>query len=193
VDAAGKQLFRHYTIVNGVRTESGTTTTPSDADFGVIGNANPKFNLGLHGNGNWARVDLSFLVRAVGGNKVFNNTALVYATKGNALQGKNFLKSALTDGIGINEPAIFSSRYIEDGSFVRLQNVTVGYNFVMPGGGARSRTARVYLSGDNLLLHTKYTGYDPEVFTDAGLASRGVDYLTYPRARTFTSGLRVGL
>jgi len=52
-------------------------------------------------------------------------------------------------------------------------------------------TARAYLSGDNLLLFTPYSGYDPEVFVDAGLASRGIDYLVYPRARTFTSGLRV--
>jgi iron complex outermembrane receptor protein len=53
----------------------------------------------------------------------------------------------------------------------------------------------VYLSGDNLLLFTPYSGYDPEVFVDAsvdGAATRGIDYLTYPRARTFTVGAHVG-
>ena len=52
-------------------------------------------------------------------------------------------------------------------------------------------TTRVYVSGDNLLLFTPYTGYDPEVFVDAGIATRGIDYLTYPRARTFTLGAHV--
>ena len=49
-------------------------------------------------------------------------------------------------------------------------------------------STRVYLSGDNLLLFTPYKGYDPEVFVAAGLASRGVDYVTYPRPRTVTLG-----
>jgi len=56
-------------------------------------------------------------------------------------------------------------------------------------GGAR--TTRVYVSGDNLLLLTGYSGYDPDVYTDAGLATRGLDYLSYPRPRTFTAGVHV--
>ena len=52
------------------------------------------------------------------------------------------------------------------------------------------RATRVYASGDNLLLFTKYSGYDPEVFTSAGLASRGVDFLAYPPTRNFTIGAR---
>jgi iron complex outermembrane receptor protein len=72
-----------------------------------------------------------------------------------------------------------------------LQNVTVGYTFDLPRFTGTARGTRVYLSGDNLLLSTPYTGYDPEVYTDAGLASRGIDYLHYPRARTFTGGFRV--
>jgi iron complex outermembrane receptor protein len=126
---------------------------------------------------------------------VFNNTALVYGTKGNAKSSRNFLASALADPTGINEPAIFSSRWIENGRFIRLQNMTVGYTFQLPLIGGEGRTARVYLSGDNLLLFTPYSGYDPEVFVDAsvdGAATRGIDYLTYPRARTFTVGAHVG-
>lgn len=139
----------------------------------------------------WAKIDLSFLINREAGQKVFNNTALVYSTKGNALTDKNFLISALTDPIGISEPAIYSSRWIEDGSFTRLQNVTIGYTFDLPKFTGTARNSRVYLSGDNLLLFTGYTGYDPEVFTSAGLATRGIDYLHYPRPRTITGGLRV--
>ena len=121
----------------------------------------------------------------------FNNTALVYSTKSNALQGKNFLSTALNDPTGIKEPAIFSSRWIEKGTYLRLQNLTVDYQLTLPGfAGARS--ARAYVSGDNLLLLTGYKGYDPEVQAGyQGLGVRGVDYLSYPRPRTITGGLRV--
>jgi iron complex outermembrane receptor protein len=114
----------------------------------------------------------------------------VYSTKGNALQDKNFLKSALSDPIGIKEPAIFSSKWIEDGSYVRLQNITVGYTFNFTRFGANLRDTRLYLSGDNLILMSDYSGLDPEVHAESGLASRGIDYLSYPRPRTFTAGIR---
>ena len=55
-----------------------------------------------------------------------------------------------------------------------------------------ARNARLYVTGDNLLMSTDYTGYDPEAFTSAGLASRGVDYLNYPNPRTVSLGLRLG-
>jgi TonB-dependent starch-binding outer membrane protein SusC len=158
----------------------------------VLGDANPDFSMGLTSRFNWGRFDASFLLRGEFGQEVFNNGALVYSTKSNALQDKNFLKAALTDPIGISEPAIYSSRWIEDGSFLRLQNLTLGYTLDVPGffRGA-ARPIRLYVSGDNLFLITDYTGYDPEVHTDAGLAARGIEYVTYPRARTFTAGARV--
>jgi iron complex outermembrane receptor protein len=74
---------------------------------------------------------------------------------------------------------------------VRLQNVTVGYTVDLPSRFRSVRSARVYVSGDNLLLMSDYSGYDPEVFVSSGLASRGIDYLTYPRARIFTTGVRL--
>jgi len=64
--------------------------------------------------------------------------------------------------------------------------MTVGYT--LPTRLTRGRSTRVYLSGDNLLLFSDYKGYDPEVHVQNGLASRGIDYLTYPRTRTFTIG-----
>jgi TonB-dependent starch-binding outer membrane protein SusC len=194
--ATGQQEFNKYTVTrdaagneNG-RTVSGKTTSPSGDDFVVIGNANPSFSLGLRSNATWHGFDASWLWRAEQGRDVFNNTSLIYGAKSNVTQDRNILRSALNDPTGITEPALYSSRWIEDGSFFRLQNVTVGYSFKLPysNGG---RTARVFVSGDNLLLFTPYSGYDPEVFTDAGLASRGIDYLAYPRARVFTTGFRV--
>jgi iron complex outermembrane receptor protein len=189
VDAQGRQTFACKSTSTGC--VNGITFSPTGDDEGIIGNANPSFTLGLRSNGAWGHLDASWLWRGEFGREVFNNTALVYSTKGNALQSKNFLRAALSDPTGLREPAIYSSRWIENGRFIRLQNATVGYTFTLPGTFG-VRTTRVYLSGDNLLLFTPYTGYDPEVFVDAGTASRGIDYLTYPRARTFTFGAHVG-
>lgn len=190
VNAQGKQEFACAQASTGC--VNGRTTSPLANDYQVLGRADPNFIAGLTSQVNWGNVDFSFLFRTEVGGKVFNNTALVYSTKGNALQNKNFLVSALNDPTGIREPAIYSSRWLESRTFGRLQNVTLGYTFGVPGQAIRD--ARVYVSGDNLLLITNYSGYDPEVFVDAsqnGLPSRGIDYLTYPRPRTITAGVRV--
>jgi iron complex outermembrane receptor protein len=198
INAQGQQVFNKYTVTRDAqgreltRTLSGTTLAPTGDDEMIIGNANPSFSMGFHSNLTWNKFDASWNWRGEFGRDVFNNTALVYSTKGNAKQGRNFLASALDDPTGIEEPSIYSSRWIEDGSFVRLQNLTVGYTFNLPQ--LSGRATRVYVSGDNLLLFTGYTGYDPEVFTDAnqdGIGTRGIDYLTYPRARTITTGVRL--
>jgi iron complex outermembrane receptor protein len=189
---AGQQIFRCKPTSAGCT--NGETTAPTDADREVVGSANPDFMIGVSNNAMWGRFDASWLWRGEFGGKVFNNTALVYRTKGAARQGRNFLAAALTDPDTLFEPAKFSTRWIEDRTFVRLQNVTVGYNFNLPPRFGGGRGTRVYVSGDNLLLFTKYSGYDPDVFVRAdetyGGVTRGLDYLTYPRARTFTIGAR---
>ena len=184
---AGQQIFRcktpSTTCVNG------ETTSPTDEDREVIGSANPDFSLGVSNNARWGSIDASWLWRGEFGGKVFNNTALVYQTKSNVTQGRNFLAAALEDPDAITEPAKFSSRWIEDRSFVRLQNITVGYQ--VPARFVRGRATRLFVSGDNLLLFSDYSGYDPEVFVATGMASRGIDYLTYPRARSYTLGANI--
>lgn len=189
VDAQGKQLFACATP--SASCVSGQTLTPLASDYQIIGNAYPDFSLGLRSNVTFGKLDISVQLRGVFGQDVFNNTALVYSTKGNALQGKNFLRDALTDPIDIREPAIYSSRWVEGASFVRLQNITVGYAFNLPGPPGAPRSARAYISGDNLLLLTGYSGLDPEVHANVGIASVGIDYLTYPRPRTLTAGVQL--
>ena len=192
VDANGKQLYACTSAttgcVNGVTTLGAGT---AEADYRIIGNANPDFTLGFHSEVNWNRFDLSFLIRAAVGQDVFNNTALVYSTKSDALQDKNFLRSALSDPTGLHEPAIYSSKWVENASFVRLQNITIGYDLNLPMLTRSARSARLYVSADNLILLTGYSGLDPEVYTTNGLATRGLDYLTFPRPRTITGGLRL--
>jgi iron complex outermembrane receptor protein len=134
------------------------------------------------------------LLRWEQGGMVFNNTALVYSTKSNALQDKNFLASALDDGTDITQPAIYSSRWLESRSFLRLQNITVGFTFTLPGFlSGLGNNARLYASADNLFVLSGYSGYDPEVnFGPNGdyIGVRGFDYLSYPRQRVFTTGVR---
>jgi TonB-dependent starch-binding outer membrane protein SusC len=193
-NAAGNQTFVKYNVTRDAqgketsRVANGVTSNPTGDDFVVIGNANPNFSLGLRSNASWKGFDASWLWRMEQGRDVFNNTALASSSKSNALQDRNFLRSALSTPESVFEPVLYSSRWIEDGSFIRLQNVTLGYSFTLP---FTDRPIRAYVAGDNLLLFTRYTGYDPEVFVDAGLASRGVDYLAYPRARTLLTGLRI--
>lgn len=198
VNSAGKQQFNKYKVTRNAsgnetgRALDGLTTTPGSDDNVILGSANPKFSTGVRTSGSWGNFDFNSLIRADVGQKVFNNTALVYGTKSNVLTNLNFLRSALNDGVAIGEPAVFSSRYVESGSFLRVANITVGYNFKLKGLTSKGQNMRVYLSGDNLLMVSDYKGYDPEVHAAAGLAARGVDYLAYPRARTFTTGVRIG-
>ena len=189
VNSAGQQLFNDYDA-NGNIVGEITAASLGPEDRVPIGDANPDFNLGLRSQMTWGRLDARFLVRAKQGQDVLNNTALVFATKSAVTQGNNFLASALDDATSVKEPAIFSSRFIEDGSFIRLENITVGYTFDLPRSIGSGRTARVYISADNLFLITGYSGYDPETHTETGVASRGIDWLSYPRARRFTTGVR---
>ena len=208
VDEQGRQLFNQYEVQRDAggneigRTLIGTTLVPGGDDKVVIGDANPSFGLGLNSSLTWGKLDASFLLVSEVGQDVLNNTALVYSSKSNVLQDKNFLKSALDDPIGILEPAILSDLWIEDGSYLRLQNLTVGYSFRFG-----STTLRAYVAGDNLFLITGYSGYDPQVFTGTdtgrepaegagvglGRSTPGMDWLSYPRARTFLFGINFGI
>ncbi len=203
VDAQGKQLFNQYQVTrdedgNEIGRELiGTTTVPTGDDKTVIGDATPSFGLGLNSNLTWGKLDASFLMVSEVGQDVLNNTALVYATK-TAAPSFNFLRSALDDGIGIGEAAILSDRWIEDGSYLRLQNLSVGYTFRLSGTGM----VRVYAAGDNLFLITSYSGYDPQVYTGSdtgrepdglGRSTPGIDWMSYPRARTFSFGVNFNI
>ena len=189
VNEQGKQVF--FCKKERPECVNGETTVPAGDDDQILGDASPDFGLGLTSNGRWGNFDASWLWRGEFGGDVFNNTALVYQTKSNVTQDRNFLKDALDDPDAVGEPAIYSSRWIESRTFVRLQNVTLGYTFDASSVSRFSRSMRLFVSGDNLLLLSGYNGYDPEVFVSRGLAARGIDYVTFPRARTFTTGFQI--
>ncbi|WP_448520179.1 SusC/RagA family TonB-linked outer membrane protein [Rhodoflexus sp.] len=153
----------------------------------VLGNPNPRLTYGINNSFRYKNLDVSFFLQGVQGVEVFNNTALEYTLKNNVFTNINMLREALTDGTNLQETPKFSDRWIEDGSFLRLQNATVGYTFDVSKVNWLSNL-RAYVTGQNLFIITKYSGLDPEV----AAAFPGYDYANYPRARTFMVGLSIG-
>jgi TonB-dependent starch-binding outer membrane protein SusC len=159
---------------------------------GIIGNAQPNFIFGFNNTVQYKKWDLMFNIRGSEGNDVLNLTALNLSYLNN-LPGKNVLASAMEAGVARNQPKNYSSRWIEDGSFVRLDNLTLGYTFGMAKVPFLNN-ARLFMTGQNLFVITNYSGLDPEVNSDvtgSGVAPLGIDYLGYPRARTVSFGASV--
>jgi len=158
-----------------------------------LGSALPDYTFSLTSKLEFKKFDFSMLWYGQSGNKVYNNTANALFTKTALNSGQNVTKKVMnSDESGSNANA-FSSRFVEDGAFLRLSNVTLGYTLNTETVSWLSK-ARIYVTGNNLLLITGYNGYDPEVNTDAsenGVPSMGIDFTSYPRARTFTFGVNL--
>jgi len=104
------------------------------------------------------------------------------------------LREATTRGVSRNQTAQFSSLWIQDGSYMRLDNLSIGYTFNTDNISFLSR-ARLYITGQNLFVITNYSGFDPEVRTNTNRGNTppiGVDYLAYPRPRVFMIGVSLG-
>ena len=158
----------------------------TDADRQVVGNAYPKFQMSFNNNFTWKNFDLSVQLRGSYGNDVLNIHRCYYDNL-SYLGGKNTLKMALKNPNYKGGPD-YSSRYVEDASFIKLDNLTVGYTFKF--NKPFINTLRLHVTGQNLLTITKYKGVDPEVAM-LGLAP-GVDsYYYYPRTRIFTFGANI--
>jgi iron complex outermembrane receptor protein len=186
------------------RTEDGTTTDPGVAMDTHLGNPIPDVAYSLNLDFRYRSFDVSAFFRGEQGREVFNNTGLVYTSKSRLAQGINMLEPALTDGTTTNHTATYSSRWVQDASFFRLDKLSVGYNLANAFGNALAdvRRARLFASADNLFVLTPYSGYDPELntntsgeglgFRNLATPARGIDWTSYPRPRTFTVGLDLG-
>ncbi len=165
----------------------------SGADTSMyLGNPQPKYIWSITNNFSYKNFDLSIFIEGVHGNKIFNNTALLM-DKTNLNQASNALSYYVDDKASFSNIPTVSDRYIEDGSYARLSNVTLGYNINLSKTNLISKI-RIYVSGSNLLLLTKYKGYDPDVSSSAddnGVNSFGIDITSYPKSRTFMAGLDV--
>ncbi|MDC6367629.1 MULTISPECIES: TonB-dependent receptor [Flavobacteriaceae] len=151
----------------------------------VIGDANPDLVFGFNNTFRFNRFDANINLRGTIGNDLYNNTRAEFSYI-SQFPGVNVLRSAFDTGASREQVAQYSSQWIEDASFLRLDNVTLGYNFNTDNSKIFKK-ARVYVSGSNLFVITGYTGYDPEVRT----RSVGIDYLVYPRPRIFQIGTSI--
>lgn len=169
---------------NGLETYLDVDGVPG-ADEVVIGQIDPDFIFGFNNNFTYKKFDATINFRGSIGNDLYNNTEAEFSYPSSA-PGINVLESVLSTEASRQQNAEFSSRWIQDASFLRLDNISIGYNFDVSKVGFIKK-ARLYVSGKNLFVLTSYSGYDPEVSTRGG----GIDYLSYPRPRTFIIGASI--
>jgi len=188
--AAGQPLFSFFLRPFGGFDANGNSIYPKGDFQQFMGySALPTLTGGLTNNFKYKNLDLSFFFNGVFGNYIYNNTDNAYFTQGALNNGRNVTYNVVGNGEGAYNAPDVSSRFIQKGDFVRLQNLTLGYN--VPTKGKVLSGLRIFFAGQNLLTFTKYTGQDPEVNTNKtlnGISSLGIDYQAYPRARTFTLG-----
>ncbi len=173
------------------------------SEYRIVGAAQPDFQYGFTANATWKNFDVSVFLRGEQGRDIYNNTGLVYTSKNLANTNVNFLEEALNDPTPLAEAPQYSSRWIQDASFLRVENFTVGYTLSNVTALSRVvgtiRRARIYVAANNLFVFTSYSGWDPEVNTEASastgnisILSLGIDYTNYPRPRTVTAGISLG-
>ncbi|WP_291908659.1 SusC/RagA family TonB-linked outer membrane protein [Chitinophaga sp. CB10] len=156
-------------------------------------NPNPKTMLGINSQVMYRKFTFAFSSHGAFGYQVYNNTANTVLPIGN-LGSRNIAKSLLGNGESLANPITVSSRYLENGNFLKLDNVTLSYTF--GDVGRVFKNATISVTGQNLFVITKYTGFDPEVNTDKsvnGVTSFGIEYSPYPTARSVMFGLSFSL
>ncbi|GAB3163299.1 SusC/RagA family TonB-linked outer membrane protein [Telluribacter humicola] len=163
----------------------------------VTGNPNPNFIFGASTNVNYKNFDFSAFLSGSQGNDIYNVSRLSFE---NPLGQRNLFKGVVDRWTPTNPSNQYVSASVagrlpitdypmEDGSYVRLKNITLGYTLPAIKGISR---ARIYVSANNLLTLTKYSGFDPEVNTYAGSNTAiGIDNLVYPQAKSFLGGIQV--
>ncbi|MDX2247512.1 MAG: TonB-dependent receptor [Bacteroidia bacterium] len=177
-------------------------------DRTFLGSYLPKFSYGLNWTGNYKNFDFTLYIQGVYGNKVYNGTKVIG-------QGMLRLFNASTDVLDAwtpqntdtdvpraisgdpNQNSRTSDRFLEDGSYLRVKNFSIGYTIPQSKIGDLTGNVlnriRIYVSSQNLLTFTKYTGYDPEVGSRFGaLLTQGIDYGQFPQARTLMAGINLG-
>lgn len=177
------------------------TTNPQDADRQVLGNAQPKVTYGWNNTVRWKNLDITLFLRGVIGNKILNFTrwhntpegpvasrdynVFVYDLKGNNGADKN-------GGAVFADINNFSDYWLEDGSYLKCDNLTIGYTFPFKDN-KYIRSIRLTATGQNLFKITAYSGQDPEVST-TNVWSAGIDYESfYPKTASCMLGLNINL
>lgn len=168
-----------------------------------LGNSQPKFTYGFSSTLKYKDFDLFFLLQGSYGNKLFNQFEQIIEKPTLALNAAGALanrwSATNTNGTiprAINSPVPqIIDRYVEDASYLRLKNLTLGYN--LPQSlitKIHVKQLRFYVGAQNLFTITHYTGYDPEAnFFDSDNTKQGIDFGVYPSVKTFLAGINLTL
>lgn len=175
-------------------------------DRTIIGNNQPKFIYGFTNSFSYKGFELNVVFNGVQGGKILNLSRRFFE---NLEGGQNNLTTVLDRWRSADQPGngivpransrstgqnnAVSSRWVEDGSFLRIQNLTLGYKIPQTLlDKVKFQSARIYVSAQNLVTWSKYLGYNPEVSGYENALTSGVDYGSYPLAKTFIIGLNLG-
>lgn len=175
----------------------GYTSDPSEDDRQVLGNAQPAVTYGWNNTIKWRDLDITIFFRGVIGNKLLNVTRWAYGSQ-SSMSNNVFMYDVINNprnnpsGVTYANKGAFSNYYLEDGSYLKLDNITVGYTWHFKENKYIS-SLRLYGTAQNLFTVTKYSGQDPEVNT-ANVWSAGIDYTSfYPRTASCMVGLHLNL
>jgi outer membrane receptor protein involved in Fe transport len=173
-------------------------------DRTVIGQAQPKFTLGFTNNFTYSKFDLSIFFQGSFGNDIYNATRIdlegMFDSKNQSTAVLNRwtptnIYTDIPKAVGKNNVnnVYNSTRFVEDGSYLRLKSITLSYKVIENAMKIKGISKlSVYITGQNLLTFTKYTGFDPEVSAYGNNATEmGIDYGTYPQAINIIGGINV--
>lgn len=174
--------------------KDGVTT---DKDRIAAGKALPDLLYNVFGGASYKGFDLDVNFNGVSGNKIYDFTANTNFIKVRLAKSSNTTREAIAEPKeSVSNAAQVSTRYLKNGSYLRLNNIVLSYNFNTSTLGISkwAKTLRLSVTGQNLFVITDYDGYDPEVNADRnlnGITSYGIDYLSYPRARSVIFSLNL--
>lgn len=158
-------------------------------DFKQSGSAQPDLMFGWNNTFSYKNFDFSFFLRGISGNKILNATLASLNDVNNA-SVNNIPKFSLGEPATDVNSFYNSTRYIENGSYIRMDNATLGYTFNLKG--VKIKSARLYITTNNLFVITKYRGIDPEI--NLGGIEPGIDNNNfYPKTRSFILGVNINL
>ena len=170
------------------------------ADKHYIGDANPLFTAGLTNTVSWKGLNLSFLLTSSVGNDIYNASKIEMIgmyTGGNQIKDvvrRWRIPGQITDipKAGELDNLRASTRWIEDGSYLKVKNITLSYDITHPAlKKANINRIQPYITLDNMITFTNYTGYDPEMSQYTSATSMGIDWGTYPCVKTVLFGVNV--
>ena len=191
--ANNQPLFAYYMPIADGFDEEGINNVVSDGDVLTGQFPIPVWNFGINTTFTYKNFDAALYLNGQGGHHIYNNTANAFFNAGSLGSGRNVTSNVLESGEDPANTPIVSTNYLEKANFLRVQNLSIGYNFGLEENSF-IKSMRISANAQNLFVFTNYSGIDPEVSNTAarnGIPSFGIDYTPFPRPRTLTLGLNV--